>query len=478
MSRKPTDRDRQTNQSSATPLNRRSYLSAASVAAALGLAGCTGGGGDSGTTTGGDDGDDDTNPEDGSQLVKLDDSVEFLIWDLGFMEESINGWIKDFKSEYGDKYANLEVQKTIRGPETESMVSYYQSGLQSDDPPNVFDTQMSTYLRYAQEGIWADIEKLASDKYLDKYYDSVLEIGRYDGKLQQVPFYMGTNLTYYRKKWFDQAGLEAPTADDPWTTMEYLDAAEQIVEKSDAEFGLTSLKIGWRGWPWFYSEGIDMLNDDNTKAAFNTKRTAKLLQRFRELTEKGVIPEVTWTGTWQPQGEQFGAGNTGMFFCNGAALRLVSNYGSDWVSPDTMGTFAAPENKRYGGLLTPHSLGVTEAKTSKQMQQASFNLIKVVTNKKWQKDFLRNTTVLVPHKEALKELRNDEAFKKENPLLVRQYNQFDQVSDKLGTPPMTPSAGEIWSTFESNWEAAALGEKSVEEALNQAEQQINGILQG
>lgn len=474
MSQERPRSGREENHCSASHMDRRKYLEAASVAAALGLAGCSQLGGPDEGTAGDQGGDGQTDEE----QIELEDSPEFLIWDLGFMEDSINGWVEDFQSEYGDKYANPEVQTTIRGPDTESMVSYYQSGLQSGDPANVFDTQMSTYLRYAQEEVWADIEKLASNEYLDQYYESVLEIGRYDGKLQQVPFYMGTNLTYSRKKWFEQAGLEEPSLDDPWTTDEYLDAAEQIVEKSDAEFGLTTLKIGWRAWPWFHSEGIDMLNEDNTEAAFNTDRTAELFQRFRDLTDKGVIPEVTWTGTWQPQGEQFGAGNTGMFFCNGAALRLVSNYGSDWVSTDSMGTFGAPENKRYGGLLTPHTLGVTAAKTSEQMQQASLDLIKVVTNKKWQKDFLRNTTVLVPHKEALSELRNDEEFQEENPLLVRQYDQFDQVSDKLGTPPMTPASGEIWTVFEDNWEAASLGEKSVDQALDDAEQQINNALSG
>ena len=461
---------------------RRQLMRYIGLGSAIGLAGCSGddggdGGGDGGDGSG-DGGDGGDGGDSGGQQT-VTGEMEYLSWGLEFMEDTVDSWVSDFQDKYGAKYGNPEVKVTYRGPDTESMVSYFQSGLQSGEPVNAMDTQMMTYARYAEDDVWVDHEKFEeSDEYLDKFYDSVVNVGRYNGTLLQLPFYHNTNLTYYRKQWFDDAGLEAPPADDPWTTDEYLDNAAKIVNETDAKFGLTTLTFGWRGWPFFYSEGVNMLNKDRNKAAFNTDRAAEILGRFRDLTDDGVIPEVTWTGTWEPQAQQFGGGNTGIYFSNGAALRLVSNFGSDWVNKDTLKIFTAPENKRYGGILLGHWHGIVKTNIPEPQQKASFDLLRVITNKKWQKDFLRTTTVLVPHKEALQELANDDQYNEENPMLVRQYNQFREVSDKLAVPPKVPGAGQVWSIFRSNWQAAALGEKSVDKALNDAEQRINSELQG
>ncbi|GAA0238074.1 extracellular solute-binding protein [Haladaptatus pallidirubidus] len=437
--------------------SRRQILAATGGAALAGLAGCIGG-------------------NDGSDQLK--DPIELYTWNLPFLEESINGWMDQFKKEYGDKYDGLEAEWTDRGPATGDVLSYFQSRLQSDDPVNIFDTQMTTYTRYAKDDIWVDLNQFADEEFLGKYYDKLIEVMTYDDKLVQMPFYMGSMATYSRKKWFDETDLDPPTTDNFYSTMDYLDAAEQLVENSGAKFGLTFIRYDWQLWPWFQSEGIDVLNDDGTKAAFNTNRTREILSRFRELTEKGVIPEVSWTGEWKPAAEQFGAGDTAMFYSSTSALRLVQNTGSDWVSEDSVVLGGAPRNGRYGGPMTMHGLGAVKPKTSEKAHEASFDFISVIVNKKWQKDFLRNTTVLVPHKQAVKELQNDSQFVEENPLLVEIYKLWDAVSADVWVPPLIEASSEMSQTIDKQFSAAALGEKSVDEAINTAEQQINQALNG
>jgi ABC-type glycerol-3-phosphate transport system substrate-binding protein len=410
--------------------------------------------------------------------MQLEEAIELYTWNLPFLEESINGWLSDFESEFGDKYEGLETKWTDRGPATEDILSYFQSRLQSGNPPNIFDTQMATYTRYAQDDVWASLDQFAEEEFLGQYYDKLLEVMTLDGSLLQMPFYMGTNATFTRNKWFEEAGIDPPTTDSFYTTMEYLDTAEQLVENSGAEFGLTFIRFDWQIWPWFQSEGIDILNDDQTAAAFNTDRTREVLSRFRELTDAGVIPEVSWTGDWKPAAEQFGAGNTGMYFGSGSALRLVQNAGSAWVSEDAMGVSGSPNNDRYGGLLTMHGMGVVKTNKSQAAQEASFDLISVATNKKWQKDFLRNTTVLVPHKEAVNELRNDETFGNENPLLVDLYALWDNVSADVWVPPLVTASSEMAQIVDNQFSAAALGEKSVDEAVDTAESRVNSALEG
>jgi ABC-type glycerol-3-phosphate transport system substrate-binding protein len=428
---------------------------------AAGTAGCLGGG------IGGGGGSD-----------SLEETIELYTWNLPFLEDSINGWLSDFREEYGEKYESLETKWTDRGPGTEDILSYFQSRLQSGEPPNIFDTQMATYTRYAQDDIWANLDDFADEELKDKYYDKLLEVMTYEGNLLQMPFYMGTNATFSRNKWFDEANMDPPSIGNYPSTMEYLDMAEQVVESSGAEFGLVFIRFDWQVFPWFWSEGIDVVNDDGTQAAFDTQRTRDILKRFHELTESGVIPEVAWTGNWKPAAEQFGAGNTAMYFGSGSALRLVQNAGSDWVSKDTMTVGGSPNNERYGGLLTMHGLGVVKPNHSEIAQEASFDLTTVILNKKWQKDFLRNTTVLVPHREAVRELQNDQQFKNDNPLLVRLYSLWDDVSGDVFVPPLVEASSEMAQIVDNQFSAAALGEKPVDEAVTTAANRCNDALGG
>jgi ABC-type glycerol-3-phosphate transport system substrate-binding protein len=167
-----------------------------------------------------------------------------------------------------------------------------------------------------------------------------------------------------------------------------------------------------------------------------------------------------------------------MYFGSGSALRLVQNYGSDWVSEDSMIVGGSPNGSRYGGLLTMHGLGVVKPNHSDIAQQASFDLTTVILNKKWQKDFLRNTTVLVPHKQAVEELRNDNEFASNNPLLVNVYGLWDDVSADVWVPPLVPAASEMASIIDNQFSAAALGEKSVDEAVTTAANRCNDALEG
>jgi len=457
-------------------IERRKYLQALGVGGAAGLAGCFGGddGSDGSDGEDGSDGSGDGNG--GSQKIELDEEIELLTWILSFLEDSITGYLNDFENEYDDKYANLETNWVDRGPTTEDVISYFQSRLQSGNPPNVFDLQFASFVQYAEEDIWADLENWADDEWLSQYPEAVVDIGRIDGTLYNIPWYVGTETMYINQQYFDEAGLDRPTADNPYTTEEYLDAAEEIYDNTSAQFGLVLRTSDFVIWPWFLSEGIRLLNEDQTEATLNTDRTVEILSRMAELTDKGVIPEVSWTGGTKEFSQVFGAGNTAMQFDKGSSLRRVQNAGSDWVSPETLKLSGSPHNENYGGMLTGHSLGVVTTGHSEAVQEASFDLIKVMMNKKWQKDFLRNTTVLVPHTEAVNEMVDDDEFTSNNPHLGVLYEIWNKVSDQVWQRPMVPAAADMEQALKEEFSAAGLGEKSPEDAAATAEERINQAL--
>jgi ABC-type glycerol-3-phosphate transport system substrate-binding protein len=434
-------------------LTRRKLAKLTGAGITAGLAGCSGSG------DGGDGGD--GGPSDVEQL-------SLLTWNIKFLEESINGWFDDFQSTEEPvtaDYSNTEITWIDRA--ASDVPTYYQSQLQSGDPVNIIDTQSAVYTRFASDGVFAPLDDLVSEDFLSQIGEQALEFSRLDGELYRIPFYQNCSSTYLRNQWFDEAGLEPPE-----TTEEFFDTSRALVEDSGAEFGMTFVTFNYRIWPFFWAEDIDVLNDDQSAAAFNTDRAVEIVERFRQQTSDGIIPEVTWTGRVEEQSNQFGAGDTGMFITPLASIRRVQSAG-DWVTPDSFSLSIPPGNN---GAYQAHGLSITSIDSSDAEQQASWDLIRVIMSAKWQEDFLRNTTVIAGNTAIQDELANDEEFQENNPLKTMAYDLWPTLTDGYVTPPRIPEASEIANTLDSQISSAALGEKGPQQALDDAEQQVNNVL--
>jgi len=439
---------------------RRSQLKALGGGIAAGLAGCLGDGDGSGDGDGDGDGSTDTDSDGGGGEVE--EPIEALTWNLGFLEESINGWISDFEDKTG--YEGAWVDQPA-----EDFPTYFQTQVQSGDPPETIDSQGAIYVQYARDDVLHPLDDMVSDQLMSRFNDSLIERDKVDGSIWRLPFYFVSTGTVYRKQWFEEAGI----ADDmPTSTPEYFSAAETIVNETDAEWGLTTVRYDYALWPFFWDQGVNILNEDNTEAVFNTDTTVEILTRLRELTDDGIIPELTWTQRKQPQAQEFGTGNTGMYHMWLSSVRLVQESG-DWVNGDSMGFMPAPGKKpAYNG----HGWSITENQTQ-ATKEATLELIKVILNTKWQEDFLRNTTVLVGNTNAMENLANSDKFRNENPLLAGVYDTWFESAEGAVAQPRISQTAEIWDTINSQFSAAAVGETDPEQAVTNAEQRVNNILE-
>lgn len=434
-----------------TKLTRRQLTKLAAAGLTTGVAGCIGGGGSGGGES--------------------DGEIGLLTWNISFLEESINGWIENFKNTeppVEEDYQDYEVNWVDK--KGEDVSTYYQTQLQSGSPPEVIDTQSSVYTRYASDGVFDPLEQYASDDFLSKIGDQALEFSRMDGDLYRIPFYQNSTSTYLRNKWFDEAGIDEP----PESTTEFFDTAEELVNNSGAKFGLTFVTFDYRLWPFFWAEDIPVLNDAEDAAAFNTSRAVEIVERFRQLTDDGIIPEVTWTGRVEPQSNQFGSGNTGMYVTPLASIRRVQSAG-DWVNKDTFGLSVPPGNR---GAYQAHGLSITSHETPEADREAAWDLIRVILSNKWQEDFLRNTTVMAGNTKVQEELGKDEEFRENNPLKAKAYDLWPELSEGYVLPPLISESAEISSILESQISSAALGEKSPQDALDTAEEEVNSLLSG
>lgn len=219
-----------------------------------------------------------------------------------------------------DDTVNLEM--TIWGSQTDPEVYQKRLDLFTAQNPNIEVELIYIPSDYSQKvqtmiagGTAPDIIQLAEDvhgysskgqiiplnEYIEKHEVDVEDrygttdglIGAYslDGNLYALPDRGGALVLYYNKDYFDEAGLDYPTAD--WTWEEFLNAAQTLTIRDGDEVTRYGFAAGdW--WPWWmsfiYMNGGAIL-DENGQPVVNSDASVEAMQFYVDLVyEHQVAP--------------------------------------------------------------------------------------------------------------------------------------------------------------------------------------------
>jgi multiple sugar transport system substrate-binding protein len=135
-----------------------------------------------------------------------------------------------------------------------------------------------------------------------------------DGHVLGIPALIDNLAIVYNKDLFKQAGISPPTAD--WTWDDFRAAAAALTDPSKKQYGFAFPVDGTEDTVWHYDAmlweaGGDILNADNTKAAFNSDAGVQALTTLQQMavTDKSVFLDQQNTGKIE---QLFNAGNIGM----------------------------------------------------------------------------------------------------------------------------------------------------------------------
>ena len=395
----------------------------------------------------------------GGPVAAQEKKLTLFTWNLPIYEEKFRGWIQDFKELHPDFTVEWLDKKGTEWP------TFYQTQVVAGTPPDILDIQGALWVEYADAGQLLDLTP-----YLEKepdvraeYNPEALKFWEYEGKQYMLPWYFSKSLLIYNKKLFEEAGLDGPPED----LDQLLDAAQRIAESGEGRTGFITLNFDWLYWPIFASQGIELLNEDMTEAAFNTPETVELVRKLAEATRSGAINNISWTGRWVEPNNAFATGDIGMYQAHGAALFWVAS-NAEWVSDDTVGVVPFP-----GGWGTPngHGLGISSAT---EHPDAAWDFIKIATNDKWQTTMADTFTILTVNESVDEDLigglRADEPLKAET--LELSLANMDKATGNW----VTPRDAAIKEAFWPEIQAALLGQKDPEEAVAAAESKVNRVL--
>ncbi len=181
---------------------------AITVSASLLLAACGGDSSDPGSEGGGDE------------------PVTLRFQSLAWQEESIQA-NQDIVEAWNAENPNIQVEYVQGdwGSVHDQLLTSFEGG----DPPDVIHYEAAAEQVFVDGGYYADLEPLLSDDFRSGIPDDIWgTVTSEEHGISGVPFLLESRVALANRTMLEEAGLEVPTPEDPWTWEEFRDAAAQL----------------------------------------------------------------------------------------------------------------------------------------------------------------------------------------------------------------------------------------------------------
>ncbi len=207
----------------------------------------------------------------------------------------------------------------------------YITAAQGNAGPDVLMSDIIWSPEFAAIGAALPIDDFLSEGKLDEFYPGPVTTLQYQGSTYGLPFYTNALAMFYNKTAFEEAGLPDPAGG--WTWDEFAAAVEATTDPEAGMYGF-GLLGGWGGtfewFPFLWSNGSDVLNEDYTEAAFNDEAGLESVEFFMGILNSENTPEAAkaWQG-WDELAAAFSNEIIAMYPVGDWGLRAV-----DGMEPD------------------------------------------------------------------------------------------------------------------------------------------------
>jgi putative chitobiose transport system substrate-binding protein len=396
-----------------------------------------------------------------SMFVTAQAQTEIEFWTYYLspnFDDYFNGLIAQFEAENPD----IKVKWTDK---QDTMERDLAAAISLGNPPDVVNLWNDSTFAGAQNGFLTPLTELpgVTPEFLQEtYWENVSSIFTVDGVPYGFPWYgwVDQGVMAYNSELLEQAGVDVASIQ---TLDDLLAASATIKEKTGSYGWLPSIKDpnGASFLGTFFLDGLPITEDG--QAVFNSPEHAALLQKYIDLMKAGTIPEdLLRKEAFQLTMELYSQGQAAFIVGGPQALTRVKDANAD-IYGKTMIT-TAPLGK--AGIQTGGGMDIVIPAASDN-KEAATEFAKFVTSNEQQVAFAK----VVPIVPTTKGAEGDPAFQltdTTDPILIAQAMVGTKGS--LINPSFTPpkNTDDIFKNFNDNIEAAFLGAKTAQEALDDA----------
>ena len=377
--------------------------------------------------------------------------------------ESVESFNEAFDGKY---FADIEfVPRNDSGGGYSDKVN---ASVMSGGLPDVLTVDGPNVSAYAANGIIQPLAELTEEE-KSEYLPSIIEQGTYDGKLYALGVMESSVGLYYNKDILEEAGIQVPDADHPWTWTEFLDILEGLKPLMDEKDGYPldmTFPVGessiYYYAPFVWSGGGELVSGDglSVDGYFNADATAKAMEFFRTVVEREYMSEA-------PIDKLFESGRAAFKFDGAWEVNTI------YTSYPDIRLGVAPyvvSDSWEGGTYTPTGSWAFAASADTENIEGATELVKWMSGTE---SGIRIWELAKSFPSTYEAFANIEVFQSDE-----NYSALYEQLERYGHPrPKTPVYPQVSTSFQEVLESAALGGKDVQTELDKAVERIDSKLE-
>ncbi|WP_417271368.1 ABC transporter substrate-binding protein [Celeribacter sp.] len=328
--------------------------------------------------------------------------------------------------------------------------------------------------------LYTDLTGLIPAETVAEFVQANISAATLDGKLVMLPrAQFDVSALYYQKDLYEDADKAAAFEAEYGYALAVPETWEQLKDQAiffadppnfyGTQYAGKDEAIVGRYYEMIVADGGKLFNDDFSPA-FNSDAGKEALQWFVDLYEANAVPAGTTNYLWDDLGNGFASGTIALnldwpgwagFFNDPDASKVAGNVG------------VAPAPKGSAGVRTGwsgfHGFSVTEDCAHKE---AAASLVDFLTNEDSQK--LESAAGPLPSRTAVWDYISEQAA--DDPYRSEVLAAFKETAATAFAVPPTSLWIEATNLIYPELQAAILGDKTVDEALADAEEAVDDLM--
>lgn len=380
---------------------------------------------------------------------------------LHFWTINLKANFSDYFSALIDSYEEENPDVTIEWTDVpyEDIRSKLVAAIAGGNAPDVVNLNTQLALTLAGKGSLVDLSQAASQEQISIYTESLWDSARIGDSVYAFPWYASPNIMIYNRELLQKGALADPPAefDEALLEAEAFHAATGAYLFMPDEF-----------YYLLQEEGIPVLTEDKSAAAFNTPQTVSLLESYRNLTDRDILPATSW-GAWEDALALYESGTLAVLSSTGAAPDLLEDDAPEIAALTGIGMPMTGS----AGLSQDPLMNLVVPSASEHIPEA-VDFAAYVTNDENQLAFCRLVSIFPSTKKA----SEDDYFTSDMDSLS---GQASAMSAKASLSSRDFSLGvadqdTIQDTVNHVYEAVIINGEDIQESLDAAERSVNEIL--
>ncbi|GAA6615684.1 ABC transporter substrate-binding protein [Scytonema sp. NUACC26] len=383
-------------------------------------------------------------------------------------------WTMQLQPQFTDYFKSLITSFESQNPGTKvtwidvpwtAMENKILTAVSAKTPPDVVNLNPDFASQLAGRNAWLDLDAKVPSSVRSSYLPNIWKASTLNGKSFGIPWYLTTRLTIYNTDLLKQAGITKT----PVTYTELAQVAQQVKEKTGKYAFFTTFVPQDSGevLESLVQMGVTLV-DAEGKAAFNSPQGKAAFQYWVDLYKKGLLPREVLTQGHRHAIDLYQAGETALLFSGGEFLETVGKNAPTIAKVSA----TAPQVTGETGKKNVAVMNVVIPRDSKQ-PDAALKFALYLTNDNNQLTFAKAAGVLPSTVKSLSDSyfkdvpTNASTLDKARVISAQELQQADVLTPRL------KDIKRLQKTIYENLQAAMLGEKTVDKAVEDAASEWN-----